>query len=388
MNILIAYQYLSFKGGLEHVIEVQANHLRKAGHTVTVVTSQYLPNEPNELADGIPIRRLTCLNLFYTKFGIPFALPYPSLRNGKLLYSLVGSADLVNVHGHPYWFSFVVTVFARLRRKPIVLTQHNTEITATSRLVNAIYKLVDRSIGRFNISKASAVVAVSDATRNYVVGLAPNQARKVVTVYNGIDAETYKPSDNKDALRRALDLPADTFVCFTVRRITFKNGIDILLEAAQLARNAHVLFLLGGSGPDLERVRKYVNDNGLDNVKLLGFISDEDLPKYYAAADAFILPSRQGEGFPMVVLEAFASGLPVIATTSGGHVEIIEDGVTGFLVDVERPEQIDAKIRELMHRDLDVIARRCRELVLRDFTWQANMSGLMRVIEGVEVDAA
>lgn len=388
MKILIAYQYLSFKGGIEHVIGVQAKLLQEEGHIINVLASEYLTNEPKQIADRIPVNRIKCINIFYTKFGIPFAIPYPTIKNFKTLWSLVDSADLVNVHGHPYIFTFVVTIFAKLKRKPILLMQHNTKIKAPNKVVGIIYKLADYSIGRFNISQANAVVAGSNETNNYVMSLVPGHSEKVVTIYNGIDSKLFKPFKDKQKLRSQLKLPSSKFICFTIRRITFKNGIDILLQAAEQSKNRDVLFLLGGSGPDFEAVKDHVSDKKLNNVKLLGFISDEDLPKYYAASDAFILPSRQGEGFPMVVLEAFASGLPVIATKSGGHAEIIEDSRNGFVVEPEKPALINEKVAELMKHDLNKMSKQCRELVLKEFTWQINIQNLLHVIEGLEVGAS
>jgi glycosyltransferase involved in cell wall biosynthesis len=67
-------------------------------------------------------------------------------------------------------------------------------------------------------------------------------------------------------------------------------------------------------------------------VRALGFVPDDELVDWYRAADLFILPSKSGEGMPMVVLEAFASALPVIATRAGGQVEMIDEGDTGWLI--------------------------------------------------------
>lgn len=382
MRILIAYQYFSFKGGIEHVIGEQATHLARQGYDVSVLTARYLDNNPFEITPKIPIHRISCFNYFYTKFGIPFALPYFSIKNIKTLSTLIREADIVNIHGHPYFFSLIVTLFAKFYKKPIILTQHNTKIKATNPVVNIIYAIADRTIGRFNLAKASVVIAVSNETKKYITSLYPRSANKAVTIYNGIDIEQFKPDINKLQLRKKLNLPLDTFICFTVRRITFKNGIDTLLEAAKLSKDKKVLFLIGGAGPDLDAVKSYVSAHGFENVRLLGFVSDEDLPQYYAAADSFVLPSRQGEGFPMVVLEAFASGLPIIATRSGGHIEVINDQ-NGLLINPESPTEIVDKIKELRHKDLDVVASYCRNMVKEQFTWKSNIESLTEIINRI-----
>ena len=85
------------------------------------------------------------------------------------------------------------------------------------------------------------------------------------------------------------------------------------------------MFLVVGKGPDIESVRlQSCSSWGLKaNFKLAGFVSDEDLPSYYNAADLFVLPSKSGEGLPLVALEAMACGLPVVATDVGGIKEIL-----------------------------------------------------------------
>jgi glycosyltransferase involved in cell wall biosynthesis len=223
----------------------------------------------------------------------------------------------------------------------------------------------------------------SKETKQYVASLAPKNTHKIVVIYNGIDSKAFKPAKDKEGLREYYHIPKDKFVCFTIRRFTFKNGIDVLLQAVRLNKDSNVFFLIGGSGPDLEKARAFVRNHQLKNVLLLGHVSDADLPKYYALSDVFILPSRQGEGFPIVVLEAFASGLPVIATKSGGHTEIIKDGLNGYIVRVGNPEQINQKISKLKQKNLNVISQNCRELAVSEFTWGAYEAKLLKVINGL-----
>lgn len=381
VKILVAYQYFSFKGGIEHVIASQLEALDEQGHEVSLLTSSYLDVPTRELGPRIPIYRLSALNYLYDKLGIPFSIPFGTPRNVRRIKSSLSGVDVVIIHGHPYVFTLLVSMMARHSRVPIVLTQHNTEIRSDNRIIDTAYAVAERTIGRYNISRAQVVTVVSDETRRYVHSLAPHHSYKIKRIYNGIDSERFSPVSDRQAVRMKLGLPLDKFICFTVRRITFKNGIDTLLHAAELNDNPEVLFVLGGIGADLESARAFVAEKRLDNVRLMGSIADDDLPAYYAASDAFILPSRQGEGFPMVVLEAFASGLPVIATRSGGHVELIEEGETGYLVDTGDPVQINERITTLMRSDVMMMSKRCREIVQVGFKWQENVKQLLEAIE-------
>jgi glycosyltransferase involved in cell wall biosynthesis len=379
LRILIAYQYLSFHGGIEHVITQQAQRLHDRGNDVVLLTSHYITGDANALSTGIPIVRLKTLNCTYTNFGIPLAIPYPSLRNIRTLWTLTRDVDVVNVHGHPYPFSLIVSLVARLQRKPIILTQHNTRIVAPSALVTLASTFLDRTIGRINIRLSRLVVAVSNETAQYVATVEPKAATKIHTIYNGIDCHRFHPSFDKHSLRMRLGLPESRFVCLTVRRITFKNGIDILLRAAVEVTDPDVLFVIAGTGPDLEAAEKWATERQLQNVIFLGMVADADLPAVYAAADIFVLPSRKGEGFPIVILEAFASGLPVVATRSGGHVEILTPE-TGFLVEPEDPSQLARGVLALKASDIQKMSRHCRRVVEHQFRWDDNVEALVQVI--------
>jgi spore coat protein SA len=98
-------------------------------------------------------------------------------------------------------------------------------------------------------------------------------------------------------------------------------------------------------------------------------------------SDLFILPSKKGEGFPLVVLEAFASGTPVIATKSGGHEEIIKNGNNGYLVDVDSAKQISNKILHLKSNKilLKKMAVNSRKLAEDYFSWNTNINNLNRM---------
>jgi len=132
----------------------------------------------------------------------------------------------------------------------------------------------------------------------------------------------------------------------------------------------------------LKSAKKYIQKRGFKNVELVGYISEDNLPLYYSAADVFILPSRKGEGFPMAVLEAMSAGLPVIATKSGGHTEIIKNGKTGFQVETQNPKQINSCIDTLVNnRELqNHISKRSRDVITQNFTWEKNINSLLKVI--------
>jgi glycosyltransferase involved in cell wall biosynthesis len=225
------------------------------------------------------------------------------------------------------------------------------------------------------------VITVSEATKDYMNSIVPV---KTQIHYNGVDVERFKPTLHQTALRKDLKLPEDKIICFTVRRITFKNGVDTMVETAKLLKSrSDIFFVIGGKGPDLELARGLIKKVKLKNVRLLGMVSEEDLPRYYAAADIFILPSKKGEGFPLVVLEALASGLPVIATRSGGHIEIIESSNNGFIVEPDQPNQTAHCIEELTAKPAQLagMKRDSRQFAEQYLSWENNVASLLSVFE-------
>ena len=376
MKILIAcHYYLPHRGGIENVVFNQAKELVSLGHEVTIVSSQ-LPSGLTEDGAGARVIRVPAWNRPERKLGVPYPVFSPRLL--KVLKREIQKADAVQVHSHVFMPSIIAAHYAKVFQKPLILTQHNTFVEYDSFLLNGLQRLADATFGRYTITRATQVLAVSSATNDYVrtiSRLAPTNVH-----YNGIDPDRFKPARDQAALRDKLRLPNDKTIFFTIRRITFKNGIDTLLETARLLRDtSDALFMIGGSGPDLEAARTFVRQHHLGNVMFLGFVSDVDLPGYYAAADAFILPSKKGEGFPLVVLEALSSGIPVIGTRSGGHVEILDASTFGYVVDPNQPTSIAQVVTDLCDnpQKLSRMKRSSRRYIESSLTWKKNVAQLV-----------
>ncbi|HEX9075180.1 MAG TPA: glycosyltransferase, partial [Anaerolineae bacterium] len=196
----------------------------------------------------------------------------------------------------------------------------------------------------------------------------------------------FAPHGSRRELRGALGLPVDKFIVLTVRRLVFKNSVDTFVATANLLKDdPRVYFVIVGDGPDRRRIEKYIQANHLGNCLLTGFVPDAALPDYYGAANLFVLPSRTGEGLGMVLLEAMASGVPVVATRGGGQVELVQQGRNGFLVDPCAPDQIADVVRAHINATGALETIRCQnlELVRRQFLWDDHMTTLMASLKAV-----
>ena len=116
------------------------------------------------------------------------------------------------------------------------------------------------------------------------------------------------------------------------------------------------------------------------NFRLTGFVSDEDLPLYYNVADLFALPSKSGEGLPLVALEAMACGLPVIATNVGGTSEVMSKDY-GKLVPPNSPDSLAEAIVEFSRKDFAVLKKELRIMMEQKYSWDKNVEKLGEIYE-------
>ena len=385
MKVLILTHYFQpHIGGIEIVAYNHAKEIVKRGHQVTIITSKTGEEVEEEIIDGIKVIRVKALNFFENHFGVPYPIFYP-----KLLLRLkeeIKDSDVINTHGILWMQSFFGAIISRIYQKPIVLHQHNTYVNYKNPILRLIETIADKTIGRYTLNSADHIIAGCGETKKYILSIA-KKLNNISISYNGVNFKRFKPIRNKKIVREELKINPEAFICLTIRRITFKNGIDTFLQVAKFfnKKREDILFVLGGKGPDTDIVKKYIKENHLSNVKLIGFISDEELPYYYALSDIFILPSKTGEGFPMVVIEAFASGLPVIGTNTGGQIEVIRDDQTGFIVEPNEPKQIAKKIEYLYENKklLKEMSKNCRKLIKKGFSWGKNVDNLLFVYQEV-----
>lgn len=158
-------------------------------------------------------------------------------------------------------------------------------------------------------------------------------------VRNAIDPSAYGGEPPPD-LRASLDVGPDRVLWLAVGHPHRQKGYDVLVEAwRRVATEVPVAELrIAGEGPDRARLERRIRERGMaDTCRLLGF--RDDVPRLLSAADAFVLSSRW-EGSPNAVMEAMASGLPVVATGVGGLPELLDGGEAGRLVPPEDPERL------------------------------------------------
>lgn len=202
------------------------------------------------------------------------------------------------------------------------------------------------------------------------------QARFEV-LYNGVDTERFRPVLDRRALRHALGLPLDAVLILTVASLTpVKDHAALVESAARVLRQRPeqpVRFVLVGDGALRAETERRIAERGLtDHFLLVG--SSDRVADYYRAADVFALPSRL-EGMSNAILEAMASGLPVVANRVGGNPELVVDGTTGLLCRPGASDDMAAALARLVsdHTLREAMSKRARARAVADFSIEAMM---------------
>lgn len=203
--------------------------------------------------------------------------------------------------------------------------------------------LFKRRIEQTVYSRADRLVTLSRAFRILLIEDFGIRPEKISLIPGSVDPERFRPSGDRDALRRRLGWPMDRRIIFCVRRLVARMGIAELIEsfAKIAARLPDVDLHIGGRGGLESDLRAQVLRLGLERrIVFCGFIPEDDLPDYYAASDLSILPSQKLEGFGLAAIEALACGVPVLVTPVGGLPEVVAGLRQNLILDGSDPDAI------------------------------------------------
>lgn len=288
---------------------------------------------------------------------------------------LVASTGADVVHAHGYKADVYVYFALRGTKTPFVSTCHNW---IKSDALVSLYGIIDR----FVLRSYAGVIAVSDEVKARLLkaGVRPE---KIHLIQNGIDLRPFA------AATRSIDLAAhdraDTVTIGWVGRLSSEKGADVFLRATArvLAEYPSTKFIMTGDGPDLAILNALMDElNIRDSVAMVG--RREDMPAVYASLDIMVSSSRQ-EGLPMAILEAMASGLPLVATAVGDVPVVVIDGRTGILVPSEDVDLLAAAMVKLIRDSAlrERLGNAARKLIEEEFSSERMAADYLRVYEGV-----
>lgn len=233
------------------------------------------------------------------------------------------------------------------------------------KFLNKDYLILAHGIEAWNIEdnfkikalkEAKIIITVSNFTKEKITFKVPELKNKIFILPNSINGEEFKIQDKPLNLLQKYNL-TDEKIILTISRLLKSEGYkgyDKIIEALPKIIKVipNLKYFLVGSGDDMSRIKKLVNDLNLNNYVIMpGFVSDNDLVDYYNLADVFVMPSK-GEGFGIVFIEALACGKPVIAGNIDGSKDAILDGELGILVNPDNINEISGAIVKVLKREV------------------------------------
>ncbi|MCP4607488.1 MAG: glycosyltransferase family 4 protein [Planctomycetes bacterium] len=314
-------------GGMEIATYAVAKQLAQRGHDVHVITTLDKGLQKESLESGFHLHRIS----------------YPRIRilNLLVLYAkailLIKRIDPDLVHAQGTLTGSMPLVGRKILRKPYVVWSHGYV---------DLFIPVKRTISRWALKNANAVIALTDHMKSEIQKICD---RDVLVIPNGIDAERFENFSREES-RTALQITNQQKVIMFVGTLSWIKGTQYLIEAMNLVRQQEkdVMLIIIGDGNERQSLEQLVKALGLEGfVTFMGRVPNQVIPEYMAAADVFSLPSLS-EAFPLVILEAMASGLPVVATNVRGLSEIIKEEENGFLVESKNANQLAEKILVLL----------------------------------------
>lgn len=326
----IAFYTDSFLPAIDGVVTSTLNfreELMRRGHNVYLFasgnekTAQFAKREKNVFVlRGVKFSR-------YPQYNIAF---FPFMASLK-----VRGVDMDIAHAQtPFTVGAYALLTARLNRTPVVGSFHTLftdkavidEYTTSNHMLRKMLLKYSWQYAKFFYNSCNSVIAPSGTIENI---LRRRSIHNVNVVPNSVDLKRFNPKVDGSKLRRKLLKGRRGKVVTYVGRLSREKKLETLFKAARLLRKKDITFIICGTGPAADYYMSMAARMGLsDSVKFTGFVENRDLPEYYAAGDAFCIPSMfETQG--IVSLEAMASGKPVIGADYLALKELISNGRNG-----------------------------------------------------------
>jgi len=301
---MISNYFESHQGGLELIGGRLVRELRRLGEDVRWLASDETPMPGDRELGGRTVAIRAC-NITERRLGIPFPIPNP--RALRQIAREVRRSEAVLLQDSLYPLCVAAFLCARWSGRPVVIAQHVGLVAYRNPLFRLTMSLLNRIVARPMLARAEGVAFFSEITARYFSGVGFRRPPRLL--FTGVDTSVFRPATpgRKPELRRRLGLHPDRPLAVFVGRFVEKKGLAIL--SRMVRQRPDIGWGLAGWGP-LDPRRW-----GAPNVRVFARPDAAELALLYQAGDVFVLPSK-GEGFPLVIQEALACGLPVVCSAA------------------------------------------------------------------------
>ena len=250
-----------------------------------------------------------------------------------------------------------------------------------------MYKVTSKLIAKY----ATLTVTVSKAVRDHLYRSGYFKQNSIKVIYNGVDANRFNPNNDNSYLREEWNIPENAPVVGMIGRVNRWKGQGDFLKAANILlekhKNLYVVF--AGSAFEGEEWREKELKDEIARSPYKDRIVDsgyrKDAEGVHSLFDVFVLPSTNPDPLPTVVLEAMASGKPVVGYKHGGICEMVKDGYNGLLAEVNNPNDLAAKIDIILSDDelRKAMGERSRQRLLEKFSYDSYVKNFSETYEGL-----
>lgn len=360
-TIQVTERYPPAVGGVETHVFHLSQELRKLGVDVRVLTTDLYSTTPLvRLEPGAKSED----EAFVTRLRGYQTIPFLPQGLGIIAPGMLGhlrDASLVHVHGYGHFPTYLAR-FCNARGLPVIATTHSDAGRPSVRKT-----AFDAIVPQATIKAAKKIIAISNHEKQVLLRRGILQDR-IVVIPNGIDLDEITPGPF--TVKKS-----GKILMFAGRIDIDQKGLDILLEAFAKVAKTHPEIKLVFTGPDWNNSIKLLEELAAklgvkDKVQFNGFLKRSDYLESLRSSDIFILPSRF-EPFGIVLLEAMAAGVPVIASNAGAVPEILEEGKLGLIFENGNIDSLAAKVENVLanEKDAQKRANEARESLSR-YSWQ------------------
>ncbi len=338
-------------GGVETHLTILLPTLAKKGHRVNLLTASFEGQKARDTYKGVGIHREPIMDLnWLSQRGLDGIADEVQSVLSKFIDET--SPDCVHVHNMHYFSKPHARAIEELcTRKgiPLVLTAHNV-------WDDNLFLDLTKNI------KWTHIIAVSHFIKREIMGTGYPHGN-ITVIHHGIDEKIYTPKVDPRLACKKYPMLRGKKVVFHPARMGLAKGCDVSIKALRLVKATFpdVVLILAGTRHIIDWTQSQPQDIAYmvnliefldlkDNV-LVDVFPLEDMPWLYAASDVCVYPSTVSEPFGLTMLEALASGKPMIVTQAGGMPEIIKDGINGFIIPVKDYGSLSARIVELLASD-------------------------------------
>lgn len=360
MRVAFVLRHITEKGSSKYAVEV-IKYMQKNGHDVHVFANKW------DKMNSVHFHKIPVFS-----------------RNFFIREFLMMALSTIIVNLQRYKFNVVYSQPGRFFSPDIA----GVHMCATGGIGNKPKNIEYRiwyEIEKFNLKKAKRIIAVSDSIKNELMKNYSVPEEKITVIHNGVNLSEFSLGNKKNIrleIRKKYNIGKNEILLLFVGNPFSRKGLEYLLRALPFVKNVKLLII--GRYDDITPYLKLSDSLGVrERVLYMDFV--DKISDFFASSDIFVFPTLY-EPFGLVVIEAMASGLPVVVSKCAGAAELIEDGNGGILLDnPKNPEEIAEKVNMLIKnkRLRSKISKQARKVV-EEYAWDKVAEKWLEVFEEIK----